>query len=167
MLKQWTDGYMSCNSSHGQVATVASGNFSIWSQVKDQRSPTDHDVEDVCVLNLFFLIFHTALWFIQFWDGTEVDSACCCQTKALQCTGYYSEPYLPRVHEIITMLCLSHRKGLTLRKMLFCKWKLCLSDGAQTRVISTEYTCTPVHTQFSCSSENKTHSQWLLAVVWI
>lgn len=53
-----------------------------------------------------------------------LDSACC-QTKALQCRQYYSDPVsAPQSYEITAMQCLPHIKSIHgLRKMLFCEWK--------------------------------------------
>lgn len=98
-------------------------------------------------------LFHfssSAHWFIQVWDGTEGLTQPAARQRLHSAVSIIQIPYLPWVlwdhHNAMSP---SQKSIHTLWKMLFCKWKRCLTDVAQTRVTYTVDTCrmAGAHTQ--------------------
>lgn len=131
---------------------VASEYFSIWSQVKGQRSQKWPWCRGCLSLPLA-LIFHLL---IQVWDGTEGLTQPAARQRPYSAVSIIQIPYLPWVlwdhHNAMSP---SQKSIHTLRKMLFCKWKHCFTDVAQTRVIYTEHTYMPAKTHTHAHTQGK------------
>ena len=151
-MDRWVKVVRSRSSCPGQVAADIT-QYGVRLKVIGHR--TDHDVAGVYLPNLFPPLSHfssSAPWFIQVWDGTEGLTQPAARQRPYSALSIIQIPYLPWVlwdhHNAMSP---SQKSIHMLRKMLFCKWKRCLTDAAQTRVIYTEHTHThriPVtHTQ--------------------
>lgn len=148
-MDRWVNVVWSQRSCPGQVAADIS-QYGVRLKVIGHR--TDHDVGDVYLPTLFPPLSHfssSAPWFIQVWIGTEGLTQPAARQRPYSALSIIQIPYLPWVlwdhHNAMSP---SQKSIHILRKMLFCKWKRCLTDAAQTRVIYTAHTRTqnPSHT---------------------